>query len=137
MQFRSFKQTFQRGALRSRTPSCAVVELEWSLLGLWIVQLFAVKEQIAVELGPERMSVALAVAVIQDTMRAWNQVATSRRALILQFRAATKDSYQRKTSKRARYRPDGKDKPSATKPVLLNATKEQQRVYLTLQSKAA
>jgi hypothetical protein len=48
LQFRSYKQTFGRGTLLSRTPQRATVELEWSLLGLWMIQLLAVKEQLAV-----------------------------------------------------------------------------------------
>ena len=31
VQFRSFKQTFQRSKLRSRSPECAEIELHWSL----------------------------------------------------------------------------------------------------------
>jgi hypothetical protein len=41
LQFRTMKQTFGRRKLRSRTPNRALVELDWSLLGLWIIQLFA------------------------------------------------------------------------------------------------
>ena len=44
IQFRSFKQSIGRTKLRSRTPERAMVELEWSLLGLWVVQLLARKE---------------------------------------------------------------------------------------------
>ena len=45
LQFRAFKQTYQRSKLRSRTPESAEVELHWSLVGLWMVQLLAFKEQ--------------------------------------------------------------------------------------------
>ena len=71
LQFRSYKQTYGRGKLLSRTPQRALVELDWSLLGLWMIQLFAVKEQLAIASPPQCSSVALAVAVIQEAMHAW------------------------------------------------------------------
>src|SRR5208337_3797051 len=71
LQFRSYKQTFGRGKLLSRTPQRALVELDWSLLGLWMIQLLAVKEQLAIASPPERSSVAVAVSVIQAAMHAW------------------------------------------------------------------
>src|SRR5436309_2513451 len=40
LQFRTLKQTFGRRKLRSKTPERAVVELDWSLLGLAMIQLF-------------------------------------------------------------------------------------------------
>jgi hypothetical protein len=42
------------------------VELDWSLLGLWRIQLFAVKEPIAIGEVPEQGSVSLAIQVIRD-----------------------------------------------------------------------
>ncbi len=42
---RSLKQTFGRSKLLGRTPEVAIVELSWSILGLWMAQLFAMKEQ--------------------------------------------------------------------------------------------
>ena len=38
-----------------------MVELDWSLVGLWLIQLFAVKEQIKTDSPPEQSSVALAL----------------------------------------------------------------------------
>jgi hypothetical protein len=56
------RQTFGRGKLLSRTPERALAELDWSLLGLWMIQLLAVKEQLVIGSPPERSSVALAVS---------------------------------------------------------------------------
>src|SRR5439155_19502391 len=78
LQFRAFKQTFGRGTLRSRSAGCAAVELEWSLVGLWMIQLFAVKEQIELEIAPGRSSVALALGVIRDLMRDRTEPASGR-----------------------------------------------------------
>ena len=117
LQFRALKQTFGRRKLRSRSPEVALVELDWSLVGLWLIQLFAVKEQLKINGLPEHSSVALAMDVIQEAMRKWNCEFLEPNELICKLREATKDNYKRTSSKRARYRPDFKDKPCATKPV--------------------
>ena len=136
LQFRAFKQTFGRGKLRSRTPSNAVVELNWSLVGLWLIQLFAVKEQIKIDSPPEQSSVALSLSIIQDAMRNWSDVIRGPRELSRRLSQATKDSYTRTGSKRARYRPQYKDKPSCSKPILVNPTRAQRQAYQLLRAAA-
>ena len=71
MQFRAFKQTFGRSKLRSRTPDHALRELDWSLLGLWMIQLFAVKEQIAICEPPTHSSAALAIRAM---FHSWSEI---------------------------------------------------------------
>lgn len=132
LQFRSFKQTFRRSKLRSRTAENALVELHWSLVGLSLVQLFAVKEQIKVGSPPAQSSVALALSAIQGAMRHWSQTINDPKSLVRRLRDATKDPYRRTGSKRARYRPHTKDKPSATQPIIIQATPQQRRDYQTL-----
>jgi len=132
LQFRSFKQTFGRSKLRSRTSQHALVELEWSLMGLWLVQLFAVKEQIRIDRPPRESSVALALAVIQDSMRLSQHVVSDRRELARRLADAIKDSYRRRHSKRARYQRLFKDKPCATKPKIVVATSAQRQAYQSL-----
>jgi Transposase DDE domain len=132
LQFRSYKQTFGRSKLRSRTAEHAIVELDWSLLGLGMIQLYAVKEQIRVGSPPQQSSVSLALSVIQDAMRSWRKDFCNPQELLHRLRCATKDKYERKASKRARYRPNYKDPPSATKPKIVLATKQQIKEYQTL-----
>lgn len=136
LQFRSYKQTFGRGTLRSRTPQRAVVELDWSLLGLWIIQLFAVKEQLAIGSPPERSSVALAVSVVQDAMHPWPGEICPPGRLRDRLSAAVKDQYHRTSSKRARYRPHFKDVPSAGEPQITHATAQQCKVYQAITTAA-
>src|SRR5262249_18839758 len=121
LQFRTVKQTFGRRKLRSRTPVPAYVELDWSLLGLWLIQLFAVKEQLEIGEIPEHCSAALAIQVIRETLRRWWEQPDE--AFAAKLQAATKDSYTRHGSKKARYCPNYKDKPSAGKPVVRAATR--------------
>lgn len=124
LQFRSIKQTFGRRKLRSKRSDRASVELDWSLLGLWIIQLFAVKEQIKIGECPGNCSVSLAIEVVRTTFQRWSEQAENEEALALQLQVALKDKSRRTSEKKARYRPNYKDKPSAGKPKILKARKE-------------
>jgi hypothetical protein len=125
LQFRTVKQTFGRRNLRSRTPARAYVELDWSLLGLWLIQLFAVKEQLDMGEVPEQCSVALAIQVIRETFRRWWE--SPEEGFATKLQAARKDKHKRLKSKKARYCPNYKDKPAAGKPVVRKATRWHKR----------
>lgn len=136
LQFRALKQTFGRRKLRSRTADNALLELDWSLVGLWLIQLFAVKEQIKIHSPPEQSSVALALNVIQDAMRNWNGPISTPTYLAGRLRTAVKDDYRRKSPKEARYQPSYKDKPTATRPIVVDASKAQRQAYSRLSNAA-
>ena len=133
LQFRSFKQMFGRGLLHSRTSECSYVEMDWSLAGLWMVQLFAVKEQIRVDRPPDSSSVSLSLAVIQNAMDMCNEDALNGRVLNRELSNAVKDEYVRVSSKTARYKPNKKHKPSVAQPVLLKATDKQKEACREIQ----
>jgi Transposase DDE domain len=124
LQFRTLKQTFGRRKLRSKRPDRALVELDWSLLGLAIIQLFAIKEQIDFGEPPERCRVSLAIRIVRETLDCWYEQPAAGATLRRRLRAAVADDYERTSSKKARYRADLKDKPSAKKPKIINATKQ-------------
>jgi hypothetical protein len=124
LQFRALKQTFGRRKLRSRTPDRACAELEWSLLGLWMIHLFAVKEQVSIGEPPSQTSAAMALQVVRSVLFLWCEVPEEGADLTTLLQEAVVDCYQRKSSKQARYRPDKKDKPSAGKPKIEIASKK-------------
>jgi hypothetical protein len=132
LQFRTIKQTFGRGKLRSRNADHAVAELEWSLIALTMIQLLAVREQIVVEIPPEQTSVAQAIAAIRHAIDTWNESVPKNQSLRIMLRNATKDRYRRIHPKTARYKPQYKDKPSAKTPIVTNATTAQRAVYYAL-----
>jgi hypothetical protein len=122
VQFRSLKQTFGRKKLRCLNPDRALVEMEWSLLGLTAIQLWALKEQLAAGLSPEQLSVAGAIrAVRQSCEELWD--ASPRDSLRSRLRRAVIDGYRRTRPKHGRYRPNYKSKPTAGKPQILSATR--------------
>jgi hypothetical protein len=122
LQFRTLKQTFGRRKLRSRTPDRAAVELDWSLLGLWMIQLFAVKEQIKIGEPPGQSSARLAIDVIRQMFLHWSEIPAKGEDLISKLQDATIDTYKRRSKKQARYQPHYKDKPAAGKPTVIVAT---------------
>lgn len=132
LQFRTFKQTFGRSKLRSRTADRALVELDWSLLGLWMIQLFAAKEQTAVAIPPEHSSAAVAISIIRDLVRDRHRAIASPKILSQRLRDAVKDDYQRTKPKHARYRIPFKDAPTASGPLVHIATRELRKLYHSL-----
>lgn len=132
LQFRAVKQTFGRGKLRCRNSDHALSELDWSLVALMMVQLFAIKEQIKLNEPPDNMSVSLAIKAIRHAMEQWNEPARGEAKLTHLLQNAIKDSYDRESNKAARYQPNYKDKPVATKPIIIKATKKQRQSYQQL-----
>lgn len=127
LQFRALKQTFGRHTLRSRTPDRAYAELEWSLLGLWMIHLFAVKEQIRIDEPPRLTSAAMAIQVVRSILFLWCEVPEDGSDFTTQLQHAVMDTYRRRSSKQARYRPHKKDKPAAGKPKLVRASKKKRQ----------
>lgn len=67
---RGFKQTFGRGKLRSHAPHNVELELDWSLLALWSLELMAARELISRGESPQQLSTAAALRAIRDTLYA-------------------------------------------------------------------
>ena len=101
-----------------------LVELDWSLLGLWLIQLFAIKEQIDLGQLPEQCSVGLAINIVRETFERWWDRPPRGDGLASRLGKAVKDAYVRTTSKQGRYQPRTKSKPSCGHPTIRKATRE-------------
>jgi hypothetical protein len=137
LQFRALKQTFGRRKLRSKRPDRALVELDWSLVGLAIIQLFALKEQLQLDEPPERSSISLAVRIVRETIDRWQETPAADETFAARLQMAVADGYQRTSSKKARYRHDFKDKPSAKQPKLRAATRQHKQWLKQYRANAA
>jgi hypothetical protein len=124
VQFRSFKQTFGRSKLRSRTPDCAEIELHWSLIGLWMLQLLAIKEQTAAGEPADHTSLATVLRIVRSMMCRESRVPPRGKGLPEQLAAAQIDDYERHSKKKSRNYPRRKEEPSAGKPQIRTATQE-------------
>lgn len=132
LHFRAVKQTYGRGKLRSRNANHALVELDWSLIALTMIQLLAIREQQTIDIPPEQSSVAQAIAAIRHAIDTWNERVPRSSSMTIQLREATKDEYTRTKSKAARYRPNLKDTPTTGGPEVVKASAAQRKTYRTL-----
>lgn len=128
--FRHFKQTFGRGKLRSHKAEHAACELQWSLLGLWTMLLYAQKHLPHQTASPPRLSVA-------GVLRAFRRAITNRRnnqSLAAVLAAAVVDHYPRQ-DKRSRGYPRKKYEPPTKTPRITSATQTQRTLAQQLASR--
>jgi len=123
--FRSFKQTFGRRKVRSHSPDNALLEVDWSLVGLWAVYLLTVDELIKQDESPHRASVAGALDAIRTVMRYYKWRPDPGEDLWTLLDKAITDEYIRRSSKASRNYPRKKNEKPAGKPVMPVASREQ------------
>ena len=105
VQFRSLKQTFGRTKLRSRTPDCANIELHWSLIALWMIQLLARKEQAKAREPEHSTSIAPVLRIVRQMMQSEAIVPNRNNSFAKQLAQAVTDTYTRKSKKKSRNYP--------------------------------
>jgi hypothetical protein len=127
IQFRSLKQTFGRAKLRSRTPERAMVELEWSLIGLWMIQLLARKEQIKARDPDKLTSIAAVLRIVRQMMQRDAAVPKRAECFAKKLAQAVTDDYHRKSEKTSRDYPRQKKQKGISKPTIMVATKEHKK----------
>lgn len=120
VEFRGLKQTLDRAKLRCRNDQRLLAELNWSIMAMAIAELFALKEQLATRGSkhirnqplpdPMKRSLAETIRALRLCLRNLNEIPQSGQDLATSLRLAVTDSYQRKASKKARYRPPNPDK---------------------------
>jgi len=136
--YRSLKQTLARRKMHSTAPPQAMCELSWALMGLWGLSLMSVRAIVAAGGQPLDLSVASALRYVRQAIR-WGCRSPKGRTLLAQLSAAVKDSYTRRSAKKARDWPHKKkDKPPGL-PRIEIATQEQlaQAKALYAKTKAA
>jgi hypothetical protein len=124
--YRDFKQTFGRRKLLSKTAENARLELDWSIIGLWAICLYGTAQQVAQGIGPQRRSVANLLHAFRLPLEQPKCPADEGEDLFHLIARAVKDTYKRTKSKASRNHPRKKQKHAIGKPIIQNATKEQQ-----------
>ena len=127
LQFRSLKQTYGRAKLRARTPEIAEIELHWSLLGLTMLQLLAMKEQTRAGEPADKTSIAAVLRIIRSMIADPSETRPPSASLPSRLRNATTDSYKRSSKKQSRNYPRRKEEPCTGAPIILTATEEQRK----------
>lgn len=124
--FRTFKQTFGRRKLRSRAAENARLELDWSLVALWCACLLGQRELVECGQNPARLSPALAIRALQNTLREYRVRPENRaESLWSRLRIAVLDDYERSSSKTSRNYPRKKKRERIAPPKITLATQQQ------------
>ena len=122
--FRHLKQTFQRRKLRSTNADNARVELEWSLLGLWGMVLYAEVQMVQQQIDPLRLSTACVLRAFRRMLRDYLHPVERHRTLKALLCRALKDEYQRQ-NKASRDYPCQKRRKPIGRPQINSASKIQ------------
>jgi hypothetical protein len=122
--YRQCKQTFDRGKLRSRNPDNAMVELHWSLLGMWAMGLHSHAHLLKQEIPPERMSFAGIWRAYRRPMREYKSHPDPGECMTEILDRAVIDPYHRK-NKASRDYPRQKQERPAGPPIIQKATRKQ------------
>lgn len=136
VEFRGLKQTIDKHRLRCRNSARVLVELNWSLCGMAVAELLALREQLARRKSksgkknlPENLSLANTLRALRTAMRNLRTPQQAGGDLLENLSQAKVQRYWNRTDKRARYRPANPDKKTLGDPKLrkINA---QERIRL-------
>jgi len=122
--YRHCKQTFERGKLRSQNPDNAMVELHWTLLGMWAMGLHSHARLVAQGVAPERISFAGVWRAYRRPMREYKSSPDPGERMNDLIDRAIIDPYKRK-NKASRDYPRKKQEQATGAPILRKATRAQ------------
>ena len=136
VEFRGLKQTLDRSKLRCRNSARLMAELNWSILAMAVAELFALKEQLAttpegaakkLPRDPKKRSLANTMRAIRHSLTHLKDVPKPGEDIQSKLQRAVTDSYVRKSSKRARYRPPNPDKKPLGDPKIRKLTAQEKK----------
>ena len=122
--YRHCKQTFERRKLRSQNPDNAMVELHWSLLGMWSMGLHSHSRLVGQGVLPEQISFAGVWRAYRRAMREYKSFPDPGERMKQLIDRPIIDPYQRK-NKTSRDYPRKKQEQAAGSPILRKATRAQ------------
>ena len=122
--YRTLKQTMERRKLRSVSPANAKVELDWQMVGLWMLGLMTCDARRGSARTLSDWSPAQALRAVRMAMQRPN-APSSRWALRNRLRKAVKDRYRRRGPKAARNWPHKKTERPPGQPKIRMATKSE------------
>ena len=117
--YRSLKRTMQKHKMRSTSPGNGRVELDWAMVGLWMLGLMTVQRMIRRRVNSARWSVAQSLRVVRRVMsgRGGRQDAKD----LCGLARALKDTYCRRRPKHARDWPHKKTETPPKPPEIRTA----------------
>jgi hypothetical protein len=133
--FRTFKQTFEKSKLKCTGSVNVALELEWSLIGLWVMCLYG-KEEIGKRYEISRLSPSAAIRAFSKTCREYRSDPKDESFCLRSLlRASLKDTYRRRGPKTNKEYPRQSQRTPTGKPKVESATKEQRKRAKKLKNK--
>jgi hypothetical protein len=124
--YRTFKRTLEHHKMRSDTPQRAQIELDWYMVGLWMLGLMTLESMNPRQRLAERWSAAGSISCVRLAMR--NARRPRRRGgLRRELSCAVQDSYVRSRPKKARHYPRKKTERPAGRPKMRMATRAERQ----------
>jgi hypothetical protein len=120
--FRAMKQTLDRRKMRSDGSVQAALELRWSVVGLSLLGLLAIRAILQRGADPRRLSPSAALRCVRHAMRQPQRHARRGRGLWAALGRSVQDPYTRRASKAARDWPHKKNEPPAASPKIREAS---------------
>ena len=129
--YRTFKRTLEHHKMRSDTPQRAKIELDWYLVGLWMLGLMTLEAMNPRRRLEKQWSAAGAISCVRGAMR---NARRPRRhgGLRHQLTHAVQDSYARSRPKKARHYPRKKTERPAGRPKVRMATRAEVKAAQTV-----
>jgi IS4 transposase len=124
--YRHCKQTFERAKLRSHNPDNALVELQWSLLGMWALGLHSHARLMKQSVAVQKISFAKVLRAHQESIREYRWRPNPSERLAARLDRALIDDYVRR-NKTSREYPRKKQTTAAGRPIIRLATCQQRR----------
>lgn len=122
--YRHCKQTFERRKLRSQNPDNAMIELHWSLLGMWALGLHSHHHLLQRGIVPQRISFAGVLRAYRRSMREYKSPPDPGQGLKALLNRSLIDTYKRRNQSSRDY-PRKKHEPAAGRPIILVASRTQ------------
>lgn len=119
--FRHCKQTFARAKLRSQNPDNASVELEWSLLGMWLMGVQSHERLLTQGVVPNQISFVKVLRSYRTSLREYRMPIARASCWQARLDVALIDGYTRKT-KASRHYPRKRKHSVCKPPTITNAT---------------
>ena len=138
VEFRGLKQTIDKHKLRCRNSDRLLSELDWSIRGMAVAELIALREQIRADdeeegsggdYDPGDRSLANTMRALRKCMRRLDKYSTRDDGLPHQLSQALVQRYQNQTDKRARYRPQNPDKKPLGNPTIRKITAKEREHF--------
>jgi hypothetical protein len=127
--YRSVKQTFAHERLHSRRPGTSLAEQQWTVLGLWVLQLISVEQLIAAKQHPASWSAAKARTAVRRLLQlaVTDETCLRSRTFRRELSRAQLDRDRRSGPKQIRDWPRKKQQQPPGPPKIRLATKQQRK----------